>query len=284
VWKRATKEAIYEQSRNSTLSGAALASRHFHPASVLFRGGSDLNRYDRYPGDYLRQTLTLTFAQDGVYTRLLDYYYSTEKPIPVDEVMAAVRCRSAEDEAVTQWVLDRFFTLTEMGYRHDRADKEIAKAQPRIEAARNNGLRGGRPQKKPSGLANGLASGEPSENPDRKLPSPSPSPKAQKQEHAPSNQDCSPPAADAPPLPLVDGSEAVVTEQDMETWEDAFPAVDVLQELRKIRAWLIANPRKRKTKAGWRKSVMYWLGSEQDKGRRTVPVVAEQPRQLQEFR
>lgn len=134
-----------------------------------------MNRYDRYPGDYLTQTLTLSLAQDGAYTRLLDHYYTIEKPIPVDEVMAVARCRNTEDEAVTQWVLARFFTLTEMGYRHARADKEIAKARPRIEAARNNGLRGGRPPNKPSGLASGLASGEPSGNPGRKLPSPSPS-------------------------------------------------------------------------------------------------------------
>ncbi|WP_287995539.1 YdaU family protein [Acidiphilium sp.] len=137
-----------------------------------------MNRYDRYPGDYLRATLTLSMAQDGAYTRLLDYYYSTEQPIPVDEAYAAARCRGPEDEAVTQWVLSRFFELTDSGYLHERASREIEKARPRIEAARANGRKGGRKKEavnKPSGLPSGLPSAKPTANPTPKLPSPSPS-------------------------------------------------------------------------------------------------------------
>lgn len=138
-----------------------------------------MNRYDRYPGDYLRDTLTLNLAQDGAYTRLLDYYYSTEQPIPADEAFAAARCRGPEDEAVTQWVLSRFFKLTDLGYVHERAEREIEKARPRIEAARANGRKGGRKKdtkNKPSGLPSGIPSTEPTTNPTPKLPSPSPSP------------------------------------------------------------------------------------------------------------
>jgi len=135
-----------------------------------------VNRYDRYPGDYLRDTLTLTAAQDGMYGRLIDYYYTTEKPIPNDDADSVTRCRNDEDRAITQWVLSRFFTLTPLGWRHDRIEREIVKARPRIEAARINGLRGGRPKKEPSGLS----LGNPERNPEgthvESSPSPSPSP------------------------------------------------------------------------------------------------------------
>ena len=121
-----------------------------------------MNRYDRYPGDYLRDTLTLTAAQDGMYGRLIDYYYTTEKPIPEDDAESVTRCRNDDDRTITQWVLYRFFTLTPLGWRHNRIEREIAKARPRIEAARINGLRGGRPRQKPSGFP----LGNPEHNPE----------------------------------------------------------------------------------------------------------------------
>ena len=135
-----------------------------------------MNRYDRYPGDYLRDTLTLTAAQDGMYGRLIDYYYTTEKPIPEDDAESVTRCRNDDDRTITQWVLYRFFTLTPLGWRHNRIEREIAKARPRIEAARINGLRGGRPRQKPSGFPLGNPEHNPEETQVESSPSPSPSP------------------------------------------------------------------------------------------------------------
>ena len=45
-----------------------------------------------------------------------------------------------------------------------------------------------------------------------------------------------------------------------------YPAVDVLQQLRQMRAWLVANPAKRKTKQGINAFVVRWLSKEQDRG------------------
>lgn len=135
-----------------------------------------MNRYDRYPGDYLRDTLTLTAAQDGMYGRLMDYYYTTEKPIPADDVESVTRCRNDEDRSITQWVLSRFFVLTPLGWQHGRIEREIEKARPRIEAARINGLLGGRPRKKPAGFLLGNPEHNPEETQVESSPSPSPSP------------------------------------------------------------------------------------------------------------
>lgn len=71
-------------------------------------------------------------------------------------------------------------------------------------------------------------------------------------------------------LPLNDGSEFAVTQDDVNGWADLYPAVDILQELRKMRGWCDANPRKRKTKSGIRRFIASWLAREQDRGGASV--------------
>ena len=80
-----------------------------------------------------------------------------------------------------------------------------------------------------------------------------------------------PQAASTPPvitLPLNTGEEYLIPQGQADEWSTLFPAVDVLQELRKMRAWLLSNPERRKTKRGIGSFVTRWLGKEQDKGRR----------------
>lgn len=67
-------------------------------------------------------------------------------------------------------------------------------------------------------------------------------------------------------IPLNDNSEFPITETLFAEFERTYPAVDVRQELREMRAWSIANPAKRKTKRGVLKFVNGWLAKEQDRG------------------
>jgi len=67
-------------------------------------------------------------------------------------------------------------------------------------------------------------------------------------------------------LPLVDKTEFAITGDQVNEWMAAYPAVDVMQELRKMRQWCIANPRKAKTRKGVLRFVTQWLASQQDKG------------------
>lgn len=69
-------------------------------------------------------------------------------------------------------------------------------------------------------------------------------------------------------IPLNDGSEYPLYLRDVEEYAALYPAVDVVQELRKIRGWCLANPTRRKTKRGVRAFINTWLSREQDKGRR----------------
>lgn len=68
-------------------------------------------------------------------------------------------------------------------------------------------------------------------------------------------------------IKLNDGSVHGVTESQTITWQELFPAVDVKQELNKMRAWSDANPSKRKTKRGVERFIVNWLSREQDRGR-----------------
>lgn len=87
-----------------------------------------------------------------------------------------------------------------------------------------------------------------------------------------------PPSRNIPPLnaslivisiTLNDKTEYPITEEDVKEWKELYPAVDVLQELRKMRGWAIANPTKRKTKNGIKRFINSWLAKEQDRRRAT---------------
>lgn len=78
-------------------------------------------------------------------------------------------------------------------------------------------------------------------------------------------------------IPLNDGSEHRVTLADIAEYEMAYPRIDVAAELRKARAWSIANPAQRKTPRGASKFVNGWLSRANEKGGGSVVSLASQP-------
>jgi len=68
-------------------------------------------------------------------------------------------------------------------------------------------------------------------------------------------------------LPVVGAKNEIgIREPDVAAWSKAFPGVDVAAELRKMVAWLDANPRRRKTVNGIRRFIVSWLSREQNRG------------------
>ena len=67
-------------------------------------------------------------------------------------------------------------------------------------------------------------------------------------------------------LPTNTGDEFPVTAEHVSEWAGLYPAVDVMQELRKMRGWLLSNPKKRKTAGGMLRFVNGWLAKEQNRG------------------
>jgi len=123
-----------------------------------------VNYYRRHIGDYLRDTAHLSLLEHGVYTRLLDLYYTRESPIPADQSARLIGARSSDEKEAVELVLSEFFTLTAEGWRQGRCDKEIAAYTEKAEKNRLNGPLGGRP-KKPSHNHHG-SEAEPTKNPD----------------------------------------------------------------------------------------------------------------------
>lgn len=58
-----------------------------------------------------------------------------------------------------------------------------------------------------------------------------------------------------------------INQKQVDEWKELFPAVDIIQELRKMRAWCDANPDRRKTKRGINRFIVSWLSKEQDRGK-----------------
>jgi len=69
-------------------------------------------------------------------------------------------------------------------------------------------------------------------------------------------------------LLLNDKSQYSVIQDQLAEWSELFPGIDVMQQLRNMKAWLVSNPTKRKTRRGILKFITGWLAREQDKGGR----------------
>lgn len=115
--------------------------------------------------------------QHGAYTLLLDYIYSTEKPLPSDwpslyRICSAI---SKREQNAVKFVTAKYFCHEPEGWSNKRVNEEIIHTQERVKAARNNGLLGGRPktQQEPRTKPNGLANSNPEKSyPDSRLQTP----------------------------------------------------------------------------------------------------------------
>jgi hypothetical protein len=67
------------------------------------------------------------------------------------------------------------------------------------------------------------------------------------------------------PLPG-DQGDIVVQDTHLKDWQAAFPGVDIQGQLAKMRTWLLANPKRRKTRAGIGSFIVKWLEKAQNQG------------------
>lgn len=70
-------------------------------------------------------------------------------------------------------------------------------------------------------------------------------------------------------LILNDKTEFPIYQDQVDSWVQLYPAVDIMQELRNMKGWCENNPKKRKTKSGILRFVNGWLSREQNKGGNT---------------
>jgi hypothetical protein len=80
-------------------------------------------------------------------------------------------------------------------------------------------------------------------------------------------------------MKLKDGSEFHIDDTDLTNWKAGYPGLAVEAELGKMRAWLDANPAKRKTRTGMRRFIVSWL----NRATETGGSPALQPDQLEDI-
>lgn len=94
--------------------------------------------WPRWVGDFAAKTRHLTVLEHGVYTLLLDHYYTTENalPVEVDRLCRIVGARTDDEERAVKRVAAEFFPINGDGTRHNkRADEEIQKSQTKSKSA-----------------------------------------------------------------------------------------------------------------------------------------------------
>lgn len=225
-----------------------------------------MNYYERHLGDYAKDTGHLSILEHGAYTLLLDRYYSTEAGIPETQAFRLARARTPEEREAVEVVLAEFFELIDGVWINRRAEEEIQKAKVRIEAAKENGRKGGRPKKnptetqeKPTGFSLGSVSEtqtEPSEKltkhqaPDTSKPFDKQQRKAEREEGREDGR-AAPPSADPitsrsielAGLLLQRGAKLTATNPEVRRWAadgvtdgEALQALEIAQQRRETKA------------------------------------------------
>lgn len=84
-----------------------------------------------YTGDWVRDTLHLSCAENGIYHRLVMHCWDQQGPAPLDErrLCGIVNARSGDEVEALRRVLAEFFVGNEFGYFHNRVEKELAEAR-----------------------------------------------------------------------------------------------------------------------------------------------------------
>jgi uncharacterized protein YdaU (DUF1376 family) len=107
-----------------------------------------MNFYKRHIGDYIKKAGHLTLLEHGIYSRLMDVYYTREAGIPEDKAARLIGARSKDEQQALASVLEEFFDLVDGMWIQNRCEEEIAAASAQADANRSNGKKGGRPKGK----------------------------------------------------------------------------------------------------------------------------------------
>lgn len=216
--------------------------------------------YKAYPRDFIEGTIGMPFEVKGAYRLVLDLIYMQGGNLPDDNryISGLLGCTIRKWKALREELIAYGKLQVNGGfltnYRAVSELKILAKLQENnrenaAKGSKNNGL-----QKRP------LRHTEPDTEPDNT---------------SSFQSDVCPEAANAAPasptmieLPALQDRLVKITEDDVAVWSEAYPAVNVRQQLSAIKAWLINNPKNRKTANGMRRFVNSWLGREQDRGGR----------------
>lgn len=210
--------------------------------------------------DYLADTGHLTATEHGAYLLLIMHYWQNGALPENERVIARIAKLSPE-----QWEesRDMLALLFGPGWKHKRIDAELAKADDIIEKRRS--AASSRHSKSKSTASEEQMQGTCS---DTRVPpiTDNLSTSSLRSDVCPEPEKSAPASPTAIELPALKGDMVSITEADVAEWSEAFPAVNVRQQLAAMRSWLNANPQNRKTSKGMKRFVVSWLSRDQDRG------------------
>lgn len=99
--------------------------------------------------DWHLATSHLSLEEEAIYFKLINFYYDSEKAIPLETQSVCRRLRLANYLKLVETVLHEFFIKSDDGWHHNRCDSEIEKYHHKAETNQKVGKLGGRPKNNP---------------------------------------------------------------------------------------------------------------------------------------
>jgi uncharacterized protein YdaU (DUF1376 family) len=99
--------------------------------------------------DWHLATSHLSLEEEAVYFKLINFYYDTECPIPLETQTVIRRLRLTKYQEIFNQILHEFFFEMDDGWHHQRCDGEILKYHAKAEVNKAVGKLGGRPKNNP---------------------------------------------------------------------------------------------------------------------------------------
>lgn len=237
-----------------------------------------------YPAIYRADTMHLTAEQDGIYRRLLDYYMESNQPLP-ESMIAIARIAGVDLSCLEHaWsMLGAYFKHRPgIGYTHKMCDRTLVDMNERREKRVSKAKTAASARHKKTQQIQGRLCYEHATSNHQALlgDATGQDNTGQKEESNSSNDKLlfarndfeSPPASPKkkPPEPIINfnyetGEWFDISDKHRKAWAAAYPALDIDHELATAAAWLIGNPKNRKTNHG--KFLTNWLARQQDRPR-----------------
>jgi uncharacterized protein YdaU (DUF1376 family) len=220
--------------------------------------------------EYLADTSHLSTEEHGAYLLLIFNYWQRGKSLDnANGRLSNVVKLSNERWTVVADALKEFFVIEGEVWTHLRIERDLAAVNAKCEQARN-----ARSQRKNYGrttdVTTSVVTDDQREANDKKRIEEEEKKKREEELKALASTANAVPASRGKllgTLPLNDGSDWEIYSLDADELQKLYPAVDVLQEFRSMKGWLIGNPTNLKTRRGIKRFISAWLDKEQDKAK-----------------
>ncbi|MDX0249774.1 DUF1376 domain-containing protein [Sinorhizobium meliloti] len=222
-------------------------------------------------GDYLSDTGHLTATEHGAYLLLIMHYWQNGSLPENERLISRIARLTPEQWEESRDVLAMLFGT---GWTHKRIDAELAKADEIIEKRR---AAADARYKKGNSNAHAMQVHSKCSDTGASPLTDNLSTSSLRSDVCPEPEKSAPASPTVIELPAVNGDMVSISEADVAEWSEAFPAVNVRQQLAAMRSWLNANPKNRKTSKGMKRFVVSWLTRDQDRGGGRLHPQAQSP-------